>query len=123
MIWSIRFKPNILIVVVSKGNFLHIKCVELCSGIFGNGLAVMSKHPIVETRLEQFPVNGHPLTFHGEWMNPAGGDWFVGKAFVRCRVQHPSFGLIDIFVTHVPLSLSLFCHIKLILFHSDTCGS
>ncbi|ODQ80457.1 hypothetical protein BABINDRAFT_133825 [Babjeviella inositovora NRRL Y-12698] len=51
------------------------------SGILaGPGLCILSKHPIKETFLYRFPINGRPSAF---WR----GDWYVGKSIAVTIVQ------------------------------------
>ena len=42
------------------------------SGIFGGGLAILSKWPIEESSMYRYPLNGRPAAFYR-------GDWYVGK--------------------------------------------
>ncbi|KAK0278442.1 phospholipase C type enzyme [Friedmanniomyces endolithicus] len=38
------------------------------SGIFGSGLAILSKWPIEESSMYRYPLNGRPSAFHrGDW--------------------------------------------------------
>lgn len=51
--------------ILPYGKYYH-------SGIFGGGLAVLSKWPIEESSMLRYPLNGRPTAFFR-------GDWFVGK--------------------------------------------
>ena len=66
------------------------------SGIFGGGLAILSKWPIVESNMVRYPLNGRPTAFFR-------GDWFVGKG-VACASIETGPGrenIIDVFCTHL----------------------
>lgn len=72
------------------------------SGIFGGGLAILSKWPIVESSMFRYPLNGRPTAFFR-------GDWFVGKGVACARIK---FGpgpkdIIEVFTTHVRALLKL----------------
>ncbi|KAH8835574.1 Endonuclease/exonuclease/phosphatase [Flagelloscypha sp. PMI_526] len=64
------------------------------SGALGSGLVIFSRFPIVETSCHPYSLNGEPL-------DVAAGDWFVGKAAVSIVIDHPDFGLTQIFNTHL----------------------
>lgn len=66
------------------------------SGIFGGGLAILSKWPIEESTMYAYPLNGRPTAFFR-------GDWFVGKGVACARVR---FGprnedIAEVFCTHL----------------------
>ncbi|KAL8690409.1 MAG: hypothetical protein Q9218_004136 [Villophora microphyllina] len=66
------------------------------SGIFGGGLAILSKWPIVESNMVRYPLNGRPTAFFR-------GDWYVGKGIACATIQ---IGLrredvIEVFCTHL----------------------
>jgi len=66
------------------------------SGIFGGGLAILSKWPIEETSMVRYPLNGRPTAFFR-------GDWFVGKGVACARIR---FGprvedIAEVFCTHL----------------------
>lgn len=66
------------------------------SGIFGGGLAVLSKWPIEESSMVRYPLNGRPTAFFR-------GDWFVGKGVACARIR---FGprpedVAEVFCTHL----------------------
>ncbi|KAF9201207.1 phospholipase C type enzyme, partial [Haplosporangium sp. Z 27] len=64
------------------------------SGLFGSGLAIFSKYPILNTSLRRYALNGDPgHIFHG--------DWFDGKCCVSAIVAHPVIGDIQVFNTHL----------------------
>ncbi|KAJ5662731.1 Endonuclease/exonuclease/phosphatase [Penicillium macrosclerotiorum] len=65
-------------------------------GIFGAGLAILSKWPIEESSMYAYPLNGRPTAFFR-------GDWFVGKGVACARVR---FGpgvadVAEVFCTHL----------------------
>lgn len=66
------------------------------SGIFGGGLAILSKWPFEESSMFRYPLNGRPTAFFR-------GDWFVGKGVAGARIR---FGpgvkdIVEVFTTHV----------------------
>ncbi|KAK4697799.1 sphingomyelin phosphodiesterase 2, partial [Lecanoromycetidae sp. Uapishka_2] len=66
------------------------------SGIFGGGLAILSKWPIEESSMVRYPLNGRPTAFFR-------GDWFVGKgvACARIRLGPGPKDVAEIFCTHL----------------------
>lgn len=65
-------------------------------GIFGAGLAILSKWPIEESSMFAYPLNGRPTAFFR-------GDWYVGKGVASARVR---FGpgvadVAEVFCTHL----------------------
>lgn len=66
------------------------------SGIFGGGLAILSKWPIEESSMWRYPLNGRPTAFFR-------GDWFVGKgvAHARIRIGPGHKDVIEVFNTHL----------------------
>jgi sphingomyelin phosphodiesterase 2 len=65
-------------------------------GIFGAGLAILSKWPIEESSMFGYPLNGRPTAFFR-------GDWFVGKGVASARIR---FGpgtadVAEVFCTHL----------------------
>jgi len=66
------------------------------SGIFGGGLAILSKWPIEETSMYRYPLNGRPSAFYR-------GDWFVGKgvACARIRIGPGMKDVVEVFNTHL----------------------
>lgn len=52
------------------------------SGVFGSGLVFLSRWPILETSMYQYPLNGRPTAFFR-------GDWFVGKGIASARIEVP----------------------------------
>lgn len=66
------------------------------SGIFGGGLAILSKWPIEESRMVAYPLNGRPTAFFR-------GDWFVGKgvACARIRIGPGPSDIAQVFCTHL----------------------
>ncbi|KAF2273943.1 DNase I-like protein [Westerdykella ornata] len=71
------------------GKFYH-------SGIFGGGLVILSRWPIEETNMVQYPLNGRPAAFYR-------GDWFVGKgvACARIRMGPTKSDVAEVFCTHL----------------------
>ncbi|PSK46529.1 hypothetical protein B9Z65_5497 [Elsinoe australis] len=66
------------------------------SGIFGGGLAILSRWPIVESTMLRYPLNGRPAAFYR-------GDWYVGKGVASARIR---FGggkkdIVEVFCTHL----------------------
>ena len=86
--------------ILPYGKFYH-------SGIFGGGLVILSRWPIIESNMVRYPLNGRPAAFYR-------GDWFVGKGVACARIQMgPSPGdIAEVFCTHV-------CSYTLMLFHTD----
>ncbi|TVY52409.1 Inositol phosphosphingolipids phospholipase C, partial [Lachnellula suecica] len=75
--------------ILPYGKFYH-------SGIFGGGLAILSKWPIEESSMYRYPLNGRPTAFFR-------GDWFVGKGVASARIR---FGpglkdIMEVFTTHL----------------------
>ncbi|CAO3571394.1 unnamed protein product [Mortierella alpina] len=64
------------------------------SGLFGSGLVVLSKHPILSTSLRRFALNGDPMAIHR-------GDWWDGKSCASAVLAHPIVGEIEVFNTHL----------------------
>ncbi|KAJ5720798.1 Endonuclease/exonuclease/phosphatase [Penicillium malachiteum] len=65
-------------------------------GIFGAGLAILSKWPIEESSMYAYPLNGRPTAFFR-------GDWFVGKGVACARVRFgPGIAdVAEVFCTHL----------------------
>ena len=75
--------------ILPHGKFYH-------SGIFGGGLAILSKWPIEESNMVRYPLNGRPTAFFR-------GDWFVGKGIACAKIR---FGrgrkdVVEVFCTHL----------------------
>ncbi|OXV10110.1 hypothetical protein Egran_02128 [Elaphomyces granulatus] len=66
------------------------------SGILGGGLAILSKWPIEESSMFEYPLNGRPTAFFR-------GDWYVGKgvACARVRFGHRQADVAEVFCTHL----------------------
>ncbi|KAL8707531.1 MAG: hypothetical protein Q9220_007473 [cf. Caloplaca sp. 1 TL-2023] len=66
------------------------------SGIFGGGLAILSKWPIVESNMVRYPLNGRPTAFFR-------GDWFVGKGVACASIQvgPGRENIFEVFCTHL----------------------
>ncbi|TIA84529.1 hypothetical protein E3P98_00082 [Wallemia ichthyophaga] len=65
----------------------------LLSGLVGSGLAILSKHKIIDSEFFKYDLNGPPLEV-------IKGDWFSGKGFGRVTISSPDFGLVDVYTTH-----------------------
>jgi len=78
--------------ILPYGKFYH-------SGIFGGGLAILSKWPIEESSMFRYPLNGRPTAF---WR----GDWYVGKgvACARIRIGPGRKDVLEVFTTHVSVT-------------------
>lgn len=79
--------------ILPYGKFYH-------SGAFGGGLAILSRWPIEESSMHQYPLNGRPTAF---WR----GDWFVGKGVAHARIRYgpdPKH-IVEVFNTHVSLPI------------------
>ncbi|KAJ5489432.1 hypothetical protein N7539_004322 [Penicillium diatomitis] len=65
-------------------------------GIFGAGLAILSKWPIEESGMYGYPLNGRPTAFFR-------GDWYVGKgvACARVRFGPGAADVAEVFCTHL----------------------
>eukprot|EP01135_Chromosphaera_perkinsii_P001046 Nk52_evm16s157 gene=Nk52_evmTU16s157 len=64
------------------------------SGVYGSGLAILSRHPIVEIFSYRFQPNGKPYRVRH-------ADWFGAKVIGCCRIQHPDIGVVDVHTTHL----------------------
>ena len=75
--------------ILPYGKFYH-------SGIFGGGLAILSKFPIVDSNMVRYPLNGRPTAFFR-------GDWFVGKGVACATIElGPRSGdIVEVFCTHL----------------------
>jgi sphingomyelin phosphodiesterase 2 len=75
--------------ILPHGKFYH-------SGIFGGGLAILSRWEIEESSMVRYPLNGRPAAFYR-------GDWYVGKGVACARIR---FGagrkdVAEVFCTHL----------------------
>ena len=75
--------------ILPYGKYYH-------SGIFGGGLAILSRWPIEESSMVRYPLNGRPTAFFR-------GDWFVGKgvACARIRIGSCPKDVVEVFCTHL----------------------
>ena len=64
------------------------------SGVFGGGLAILSRWPLEEASMYQYPLNGRPTAFFR-------GDWYVGKGVAQAKIRLPDGQLIEVFNTHL----------------------
>jgi sphingomyelin phosphodiesterase 2 len=73
------------------------------SGIFGGGLAILSKWPIEESSMVPYRLNGRPTAFFR-------GDWYVGKGIACARIRTGSGpkDIVEVFTTHVGFAPSPF---------------
>ncbi|KAI0385852.1 DNase I-like protein [Hypomontagnella monticulosa] len=64
-------------------------------GIFGTGLAILSRWPIEESSMYRYPLNGRPTAFYR-------GDWFVGKGVACARIRYGTGDrdIVEVFNTH-----------------------
>ncbi|CAK7202788.1 phospholipase C type enzyme [Sporothrix eucalyptigena] len=63
------------------------------SGVWGAGLAVLSRWPITQTTMTPYSLNGRPTAF---WR----GDWFVGKGLASATVRVSDKTTLEVLVTH-----------------------
>ncbi|CAK7567261.1 MAG: phospholipase C type enzyme [Sporothrix epigloea] len=63
------------------------------SGVWGAGLAVLSRWPITQTSMTPYSLNGRPTAF---WR----GDWFVGKGLASATVRVSASTTLEVLVTH-----------------------
>ncbi|KJZ77856.1 hypothetical protein HIM_02493 [Hirsutella minnesotensis 3608] len=65
------------------------------AGVWGAGLAILSRWPIEESSMVRYPLNGRPTAF---WR----GDWYVGKgiACATLRVGPGQHDVVHVFNTH-----------------------
>ena len=75
--------------ILPYGKFYH-------SGIFGGGLAILSRWPIEESSMFRYPLNGRPQAFFR-------GDWYVGKgvACAKIRIGPGTEDIVEVFCTHL----------------------
>lgn len=73
--------------VLPYGKFYH-------SGVFGGGLVILSRFPIIESSMYRYPLNGRPTAFFR-------GDWFVGKGVACARLALPDGRKVEVFNTHL----------------------
>lgn len=68
------------------------------SGIFGGGLAILSKWPISESTMHRYTLNGRPTAFFR-------GDWYVGKGVACAKIRigdgEERGRTVQVFCTHV----------------------
>jgi sphingomyelin phosphodiesterase 2 len=64
------------------------------SGVFGGGLAILSRWPIVESTMQRYTLNGRPTAFFR-------GDWYVGKGIACATIRLDGGELMEVFCTHV----------------------
>lgn len=64
------------------------------SGVFGGGLALLSRWPIVESTMQRYTLNGRPTAFFR-------GDWYVGKGVACATIRLDGGELVDVYNTHV----------------------
>jgi sphingomyelin phosphodiesterase 2 len=81
--------------ILPHGKYYH-------SGIFGGGLAILSKWPIEESSMFRYPLNGRPTAFYR-------GDWYVGKgvACAKIRFGTGAKDVVEVFTTHVSMAFAL----------------
>lgn len=64
------------------------------SGMFGSGLAILSRFPISQTDMRPYTLNGRPQAFFR-------GDWFVGKGIASAIIDLPDGRQCQVFNTHM----------------------
>ncbi|KAI1083292.1 Endonuclease/exonuclease/phosphatase [Whalleya microplaca] len=74
--------------ILPFGKFYH-------SGAFGSGLVILSKWPIEESTMFQYPLNGRPTAFFR-------GDWYVGKGVACAKIRYGpgEKDIVEVFNTH-----------------------
>ncbi|KAG0152376.1 hypothetical protein CROQUDRAFT_667265 [Cronartium quercuum f. sp. fusiforme G11] len=75
-----------------EGGLIYSKWFH--SAALGAGLAILSRHPIIESHFHAYALNGHALHF-------IEGDFFVGKAVGSCLLDVPLVGEVEVFSTHL----------------------
>lgn len=77
--------------ILPHGKYYH-------SGVFGSGLAILSRWPLEQSSIVRYPLNGRPTAFYR-------GDWFVGKG-VACATIRVGGGdvVLEVFNTHTHAS-------------------
>ena len=82
--------------ILPYGKFYH-------AGVFGAGLAILSRWPIEESTMHQFPLNGRPQAFYR-------GDWYVGKGVACAKIRYGAGRgqVLEVFNTHVSRRVRLF---------------
>ncbi|CAG8581519.1 1343_t:CDS:2 [Paraglomus brasilianum] len=75
----------------TKSRFPYSKFFH--SGIFGGGLAILSRYPVVEVSFHPYRLNGRAINFYH-------GDWYVGKGVASIVIDHPVGGFTEVFNTH-----------------------
>lgn len=73
--------------ILPFGKFYH-------SGIFGGGLVILSRFPLLESSMHPYPLNGRPTAFFR-------GDWFVGKGVACAKLALPNGTYVEVFNTHL----------------------
>lgn len=66
------------------------------AGVFGSGLVILSRWPLEESSMFQFPLNGRPTAFFR-------GDWYAGKGVAHARIRYgpQKSQVIEVFNIHV----------------------
>ena len=62
-------------------------------GVWGAGLAVLSRWPITQSSMYTYPLCGRPTAF---WR----GDWYVGKGIASATIQVTDTTTVEVLVTH-----------------------
>ena len=75
--------------ILPYGKFYH-------GGVFGAGLVILSRWPLIESSMFQYPLNGRPTAFFR-------GDWFVGKGVACAKIKYgpDCHDIMEVFCTHV----------------------
>jgi sphingomyelin phosphodiesterase 2 len=83
-------------------SLLPVRCQteRLISGALGSGLMILSRFPIISSRIYRYPLNGTPL-------HVIQGDWYVGKSAAAAVIDLGEAGIAEVFNTHVSIQLAL----------------
>lgn len=71
----------------------NILSISIFSGVFGSGLCLLSKYPIVTTLFHAWSVNGYVHRIQH-------GDWFGGKGVGLCQILANGYP-VNIYIAHV----------------------
>ena len=84
------------------------------SGVFGGGLAILSKWAIEESSMIPYKLNGRPTAFFR-------GDWYVGKGVACAKIRIGDGRFVEVFCTHVCFFFFFsWCPIFNLLAHQST---
>lgn len=81
-------------IVTSRCDFSTTHFIQFsCSGVFGSGVCVFSRYPIIDAYFYRYTLNGYMYKI-------THADWFGGKGVGYCLIDHPKQP-IHFFATHV----------------------